>query len=104
MGAVRHSVVSHRSSRSGQLSAGGRVISVRQILCASAPCSRLFYLCPWCDRGDWYCDACKRHRGWSARREIARRYWRGDEGKLVTALRLKRWRKEQRAKNVTDPG
>jgi hypothetical protein len=80
------------------------VVSVRQILCLNALCNRLFYLCPWCDRGDWYCAACKRPRGRSARHEIAQRYWQGHEGKIVTAVRLKRWRKEQLAKNVTDPG
>jgi hypothetical protein len=78
--------------------------SVRQIQCSNPRCGRVFYLCPWCDRGDWYCGtACKDLQRRRARQKIARVYWRSSAGKHMTLLRVRKLRKA-RASIVTDPG
>ena len=78
--------------------------SVRQIQCSNPPCGRIFYLCPWCDRGDWYCGiACRELRRRLGRPAIAQRYWRSSGGKQMTLLRVQKLRKA-RVTIVTDLG
>jgi hypothetical protein len=78
--------------------------SLRQISCTNPSCGRLFYLCPWCDRGAWYCGpSCKEDRRRAARRVVAQRHWRSRAGRVVTSRRVHRLR-ARRAKNVTDRG
>src|SRR6185436_1955084 len=79
------------------------MVSVRLIQCGNPHCTQLFYLCPWCDRGDRYCsDDCRAQTRKRQRAEAARRYWKSRRGRRAAARRQQRFR-QSRAEKVTHP-
>ena len=72
--------------------------SFRLVQCVVSACGQVFFLCPDHDRGHIYCDDCRPVARPAVRKRSRRRYWRSFKGRLKTAARVSRHRREQ---NVT---
>lgn len=76
-------------------------IPARLFLCAR--CRAQVVICSRCDRGHIYCAGdCARRAGGEARRAAGRRYQASHRGRLLHAIRARRYRVRQ--KNVTHHG
>lgn len=88
----------HAFVHSGGCRCGGRVESLRFVVCAQAVCAQVFFLCRRCDRGQRYCTrACAARARWTTLRSAGARYQRSRAGRFRHAARQHGYRTRRRA-------
>jgi len=80
------------------------VDSLRFVVCAQPACAQVFFLCPRCDRGQWYCGrACATAVRRATLRAAGARYQDTRRGRRQHAARQARYRERSREKVTHHP-